>query len=286
MAESFDVAVVGSLHLDIMVKGPHLPQLDETVMGSGWRFKCGGKGGNQAVAAAKAGARTAFAGATGDDDFGRKLRDNLVRAGIDCSRLTVDRNTGSGMSVAIEDAQGAYGAVVVSGANLAIDPRQFQGVAAKVLLLQNEVLPDINAAAATGFAATGAYIIHNAAPFRHGESPSADLVVVNRVEAAAMAGFDIVSLPDARRAAEKIAGAGDAIVTLGGDGCIIAGRNGTPRHLPAEKVTAISSHGAGDAFCGALAAAIAMGADLLAAAQAASRAAAIVVSQPPETGSY
>jgi len=286
MAERFDVAVVGSLHLDIMVKGPHLPRLDETVIGSAWRFKCGGKGGNQAAAAARAGARVGFIGAIGDDDFGRRLRDNLVQAGVDCSRLAVNRRAGSGMSVAIEDAQGAYGAVVVSGANLAIDPRQFHGVAAKVLLLQNEVRPEINAAAAEAFAASGATVIHNAAPFRPGTLRFAGLVVVNRVEAAAMAGFDIASLADARRAAEKIAGPFDAIVTLGGDGCVVASRNGEGRHLPAEKVTAVASHGAGDAFCGTLAAAIARGADLFAAAQAASRAAADFVAQPPETGSY
>lgn len=282
MVEPFAVAVVGSLHLDIMVKGPHLPRLDETVMGSAWRFKCGGKGGNQAAAAVKAGARTAFVGAIGDDDFGQKLRDNLARAGIDCSRVAVVPGAGSGMSVAIEDAQGSYGAVVVSGANLGIDPRQFHGTAAKVLLLQNEVRPEINAAAAQSFAKSGAYVIHNAAPFRRGESPPADLVVVNRVEAAAMAGYDIASLADAQRAAEKIAGARDAIVTLGGDGCIVAGRNGGRRHLSAEKVAVVSSHGAGDEFCGALAAAIAMGADPFTAAQAASRAAARHVAQATE----
>ncbi len=279
MVEPFDVVVVGSLHLDIMVKGPHLPRLDETVLGSAWRFKCGGKGGNQAVAAARAGARTGFVGAIGDDDFGRKLRDNLLRAGIDCSRLAVDRGAGSGMSVAIEDAQGAYGAVVVSGANLGIDPRQFHGMAAKVLLLQNEVRPEINAAAAATFARAGATVIHNAAPFRPESKPFADLVVVNRVEAAAMAGFDIASVPDGLRAAETIAGAFDAIVTLGGDGCVIASRDGVRRHLPAEKVAVVSSHGAGDAYCGALAAAIAKGADLFAAAGEANKAAARRVGQ-------
>lgn len=286
MAERFDVAVIGSLHLDIMVRGPHLPRLDETVMGSAWRFKCGGKGGNQAVAAVRAGARVGFIGAIGDDDFGCKLRDNLMQAGVDCSRLAIDRRTGSGMSVAIEDAQGAYGAVVVSGANLSIDPHQFYGVTAKVLLLQNEVRPEINAAAAEAFAASGATVIHNAAPFRPGTLPFAGLVVVNRIEAAAMAGFDIASLADAERAALRLAGTGDVIVTLGGDGCIVAARGGEWRHIAAETVAAVSSHGAGDVFCGRLAAETARGADLLAAAQAASRAAAAFVAQPPGTGNY
>jgi ribokinase len=274
MVERFEVAVVGSLHLDIMVKGPHLPRLDETVIGSAWGFKCGGKGGNQAVAAAHAGARTGFVGAIGEDDFGRRLRDNLLQAEIDCSRLVVERNSGSGMSVAIQDAQGGYCAVVVSGANLAIDRNQFQGVAAKVLLLQNEIGPEISAAAAEAFARTGAYVIHNAAPFRPGPRQFADLVVVNRIEAAAMAGFDVVSVPDAIRAAGTIAGAFDAIVTLGSEGCVVATRHGEQRHLAADKVAVVSSHGAGDAYCGTLAAAIAKGADIAAAAREASTAAA------------
>ena len=278
MPEPFDVAVIGSLHLDIMVKGPHLPRLDETVIGSAWWFKCGGKGGNQAIAAARAGARVGFVGAIGEDDFGRKLRDNLVHAGIDCSRLAVDRGTGSGMSVAIEDAQGAYGAVVVSGANRTIAVAQLQGLSAHVLLLQNEVPPDINEEGARQLSARGAYVIHNAAPFLPETRQFADLVVVNRVEAA-MAGFDIVSVPDVLRAAEMIAGACDAIVTLGSDGCIIASRDGERQHLAAEAVAVVSSHGAGDAYCGALAAAIAKGADIFAAAREANKAAARLVAQ-------
>ncbi|HRX37667.1 MAG TPA: PfkB family carbohydrate kinase, partial [Aestuariivirga sp.] len=75
-----DVAVVGSLHLDIMVKAPRLPGRDETLMGSAWHYKCGGKGGNQAVAAAQFDARTRFGGRTGQDDFGERLRANLVAA--------------------------------------------------------------------------------------------------------------------------------------------------------------------------------------------------------------
>ena len=116
-----EVAVVGSLHLDIVVAAPRLPARDETLMGSAWHFKCGGKGGNQAVAAARFGSPTGFGGQVGDDDFGRRLTANLAAAGVDIAHVGVDPARGSGMSVAITEAAGEYGAVVVSGANLTID---------------------------------------------------------------------------------------------------------------------------------------------------------------------
>ena len=117
----FDVIVCGSLHLDIMVDAPHLPRLDETAVGKAWRQVCGGKGGNQAVQAARHGAKTAMIGCVGEDDFGARLTANLDAAGVDRSGIGVDRRAGSGMSVAIVDKNGDYGAVIVSGANLALD---------------------------------------------------------------------------------------------------------------------------------------------------------------------
>ena len=98
-----DVAVVGSLHLDIMVAAPRLPGRDETLMGSSWHRKCGGKGGNQAIAATRMGAKVAFGGAVGRDEFGSTLRDNLLSAGVDVSHLETNPMQGSGMSVAIEE---------------------------------------------------------------------------------------------------------------------------------------------------------------------------------------
>jgi ribokinase len=101
-----DVAVAGSLHLDIMVAAPRLPARDETLMGKAWHMKCGGKGGNQAVAAARFGASTAMGGQTGADDFGARLRANLEAAGVDITHLDTDPAAGSGMSVAITEAAG------------------------------------------------------------------------------------------------------------------------------------------------------------------------------------
>ncbi|TIT82177.1 MAG: ribokinase, partial [Mesorhizobium sp.] len=128
-----------SLHYDIMVDAPDRPRKGETVTGFGWRPKFGGKGGNQAVAAARAGAAVRMAGAVGDDDFGRFLLANLAAAGVDALRVTRVDGHGSGMSVAISDSGGDYGAVIVSGANTAVDPKSlddptlWQGAALLVL---------------------------------------------------------------------------------------------------------------------------------------------------------
>jgi len=104
------VVVVGSLHYDIMVDAPDRPRKGETVTGLAWRPKFGGKGGNQAVAAATAGADVRMVGAVGDDDFGRFLLANLSSAGVDASRVARIDGRASGMSVAISDSSGDYGA--------------------------------------------------------------------------------------------------------------------------------------------------------------------------------
>ena len=114
------VIVVGSLHYDIMVDAPDRPRKGETVAGYRWRPKFGGKGGNQAVAAARAGAVTRMVGAVGADDFGTFLINGLDAAGVDRSHVCVLEGTASGMSVAISDDEGDYGAVIVSGSNLQI----------------------------------------------------------------------------------------------------------------------------------------------------------------------
>ena len=111
---AFDVIVCGSLHLDIMVYAPSLPRPDETVPGTRWGQQCGGKGGNQAVMSARAGARTAMIGRIGADDFGTRLIENLKAAGVDASAVLVDPTEGSGMSAAIVRDDGDYGAVIVS----------------------------------------------------------------------------------------------------------------------------------------------------------------------------
>lgn len=281
-----DVAVVGSLHLDIMVAAPRLPHRDETLIGTSWHYKCGGKGGNQAVAAARFGASTAFAGQTGQDDFGDRLRANLQAAGVDIAHVGIDPAQGSGMSVAISEAAGEYGAVVVSGANLTIDAGAIASRwaalwAAKVILLQNEIPEAVSLAAARAARNGGARVILNAAPARR-MSPAflslVDVLVVNRVEAAMLSGEDDPALALAALARPGL----DVVLTRGGDGLQAAVSDGSRFELAALPVKLISSHGAGDCFCGALAARLAKGDDTRTACRFATVAAGLFVSTPED----
>ena len=276
------VLVVGSLHYDIMVAAPHRPAAGETVQGQRWHPKFGGKGGNQAVAAARAGVPVRMLGAVGDDAFGDFIRERLRRGGVDDSFVDTLPGQGSGMSVAIGDATGDYGAVIVSGANLRIDPARlgqqalWNGVA--MLVLQNEVPAALNLAAAQAARARGLRVCLNAAPYRPlppGLAEAIDLLVVNALEAEALAGVAVADLRGAEAAASRLAASFPmVVVTAGGDGAALAERGGGSFAHPAEKVTLVSTHGAGDVFTGALVAALIGGEPIRNAVGAASRAAA------------
>ena len=280
------VLTVGSLHYDIMVEADHLPRRDETAVGSRWYPKFGGKGGNQAVSAARAGADSRMVGAVGDDAFGSFLRDHLRRGQVNDRFVVTVPSVGSGISVAIQDQCGDYAATIVSGANLHIlpdtlsDPAIWDGVG--ILILQNEVPEAVNIAAATQARQRGIRTLLNAAPFRAlspGLRPLIDILVVNAVEAEMMGAHPICSLSSACDAAQKLADQFETvIVTAGSAGLAAWGANDAAFNLPAEKVQVVSSHGAGDAFIGALAAALAAGQDLEPACGLASTAAARHVS--------
>jgi ribokinase len=261
------VVVVGSLHYDIMVDAPDRPRKGETVTGYSWCPKFGGKGGNQAVAAAKAGAEVRMAGAVGADEFGRFLLDALAAGGVDASRVACLPGAGSGMSVAISDAGGDYGAVIVSAANLLIDPDALTDPGlwrgARALILQNEMPDAVNVSAARAARTAGAIVCLNAAPYRPlpGELAAlVDLLVVNAIEAEELAGIAVGSLASAAAAAEALARQfPSVVVTAGGEGVAGMRRGEEPVVLPALPVTLVSTHGAGDAFVGALVAALAAG---------------------------
>lgn len=255
------VAVVGSLHHDIVVQADRQPLRGETLMGHKWFPKFGGKGGNQAAAAARLGAKTHMIGAVGQDSFGDDLIAGLDSAGVD--RTAVERvKTGSGMSVAIVDAEGDYSAVVVTGANAEINQETVATSSvmdrASVLLLQNEVPLVINQIAAAKAQQAGASVLWNAAPMR--PDPEAfvkmvDLLIVNAVEAEQLCGQKVGSLQEAERAAFKLRDLGvSTVVTAGAAGCAWATLEGETGSLPAVAVAQGQAHGAGDVFCGALAA--------------------------------
>ena len=281
---------VGSLHYDIMVEATHLPRRDETAVGSRWYPKFGGKGGNQAVAVARAGAGSRMLGALGRDDFGTFMRRALQAGGVDDRFVAAVPQVGSGMSVAILDGQGDYAATIVSGANLHIDPDHLQDAAlwqdVGLLILQNEVTEALNIAAAQAARARGIRTLLNAAPAR--DLPPelvalVDVLVVNAVEAQMMGADPICCLHSAADAAKGLAARFEAvIVTAGSMGLAAITPDDQAFTLPAEKVQVISSHGAGDAFIGALCAALLQDLSLHEAAKAASCAAALHVSTARE----
>lgn len=276
------VLVVGSLHYDIMVEADHLPRRDETAVGHRWYPKFGGKGGNQAVSCARQGARARFLGAVGNDDFGRFLTAGLTAGGVDARAVRVVEGTGSGMSVALQDSAGDYAATIVSGANALIDPAWtaddalWAGV--NLLILQNEVPEAVNLAAASEARRRGIRTVLNAAPFRPLSRSFAaliDILVVNAVEAEMMGAAEVCCLASACEAAQQLAARFDCvIVTAGSKGLAVWTPDDACLQIAAEKVSVVSSHGAGDAFIGALAATLCQGASIAEASATAAKAAA------------
>lgn len=275
------VLIAGSLHYDIMVETDHLPGRDETAMGRRWYPKFGGKGGNQAVAVARAGVASRMLGALGGDAFGDFLRAGLRQGGVDDRFVATLANAGSGMSVAIQDRAGDYAATVVSGANLAIDPGALEDPGlwqdVGLLVLQNELPEAVNLAAARQARGRGLRCLLNAAPFRE-LSPemarSVDVLIVNAVEAAMLGAGEVDSLEAAARASRALSGRFPLVVVTAGRHGLALWDGAGVRSIPAEPVSVVSSHGAGDAFIGTLAAGLVGGCGLEEACRRASRAAA------------
>lgn len=259
------VVVLGSLHYDIMLEASHRPVKGETVTGERWYPKFGGKGGNQAIACKSHGADTRLMSATGTDNFADYIHARLSQASISTDYIAQIADSATGMSVAIQDAEGDYGAVIVSGANLAI-PAQILEKAelwknATLLLLQNEVPESLNIVAARKARALGLNVCLNAAPARSMSEEFLELVdilIVNAVEAEALGCQPVNSLELAMSAATELSQRFDtAIVTAGGDGVAACSANGHAITLPAKPIEVVSTHGAGDVFAGVLCAELA-----------------------------
>ena len=241
------LCVLGSLHLDVIVNAKQLPRLDETVIGDKVNYLFGGKGGNQALAADQHGANVDFIGRVGGDAFGKKLERTINNGSIDISQLQRDSGA-SGMSVAILDPQGEYGAVIVSEANLRINEhlitiKKHTGL----LLIQNEIPSSINLAASRKAMKAEAEVWLNAAPARPLEPElleNLSVIIVNRPEATFY--NDILNSDSCDHITK--------IFTQGSQGVTIIFPSKKEYHYDAYMVENRSSHGAGDMFIGALAA--------------------------------
>ena len=281
------ILVVGSLHYDIMVDAHHRPEKGETVIGTGCSYKFGGKGGNQAVSAAKSGVGVKFLGAVGTDDNGKFLLSVLQSNSVDTKFVEVIDGIASGMSVATMDAEGDYGAVVVSNANLRINPNQFDNddiwSDVSMLLLQNEVPEVVNLNAALAAKKRNIPVCINAAPAKE-LSPALqaciDVLVVNGVEARDMSDITVNDLSSASDAALKLKQTFPVVVVTAGEfGVAFSESNGSCNSLPAEKVELVSTHGAGDCFMGMFCASMINGCTLEESVSKANKAAAIHVSR-------
>ena len=252
----FDVCVVGSANLDLVATTDRLPGPGETVLGSTYAEHAGGKGLNQAVAAARAGATTAFAAAVGDDDAARQLLQVMADDGIDVTSVVRMNGVPTGRALIGVSAEAENFIIVVAGANGLLEPDQVVEASgsARVVLAQLEVpIETVQAALAAGRAA-GAVTVLNPAPAPAGGLPSSllqlcDVVIPNEHEVELLGGlhalFDL--------------GAKAVVVTLGARGAKLCTADGAETFVPAFAVDAIDTTAAGDAFCGGLAAAIAAG---------------------------
>lgn len=246
------VLVLGSINVDLVTHVEHHPQPGETVLGVGLDRLAGGKGANQAVAAAAAGAEVVMLGAVGGDEAGRAYVERLQRLGIDTSGLAVRSDAPTGTALIVVDASGENTIVVAAGANREVGDEAIgvmeSAEPGDVLLAQLEVPLETVARACTIASRRGVRVVLNAAPYAvlPGNAYAlADPVVVNEHEARMLA--DTAGLP------------GSLLVTFGDRGSDWDGLRAPAVDVPADDV--VDTTGAGDAFCGALAAALARGED-------------------------
>ena len=282
------VLVIGSLNMDLIATCARLPAPGETVPGTGFATLPGGKGANQAVAAARLGARTFMAGCVGADPFGAALRADLAAAGVDIAHVAeVPGPTGTAL-IAV-DAAGANQIVVVPGANAATDPARIDRALAAVpgpgiLLLQHEIPSASVAHAVRAGHAAGWFVLLNPAPARPvpaGVMGAIDLIAPNETEAALLLGHPLRTAEDAAAGARALCalGARAALITLGAAGAVYADAGGV-RTQPPVAVRAVDTTGAGDAFLGALATVLAAGSRIDEALGFAAAAAALSVTRP------
>jgi ribokinase len=276
------IAVLGSANMDLVVRQPRLPRPGETMFGSSFTTIPGGKGLNQAVAAARAGGEVEFLGAVGTDAFGSELRDCLRREGIGVDGLaTVAEPTGTAHIAVLDDGENSI--VVVSGANRArneLDGADRTRIAESDYLVVQFERPAGLVAEALEFAREfGVTTVLTPAPVRTpkpGLLSLVDFLVPNEQEARELAGLD--DELDAARALSKQAGT--VIVTRGARGAVVARDGELITDVPPHPVEAVDTTAAGDTFVGVLVARLASGDELDAALEAASVAAAISVTRP------
>lgn len=261
------VLVVGSINMDQIFRLDHLPRPGETMLAGDVLTVPGGKGANQAVAAARLGARVQMVGRLGADPFGRSLRAGLIEAGVDVTTVREDETAASGVALILLVEGHDNSIIVASGANMRVAPADLDAVnwaTVDVLLVQLEIPFDTVAEAMRRARAAGALVILDPAPSRGCPADLlalADILTPNETEASDLTGMPITDVASAMAAAQRLRSAEQqrVIVKLGGQGVVVCDGDGC-YHRPAIPVRVVDTTAAGDAFCGALAARLAAGA--------------------------
>ncbi|MDU9389448.1 ribokinase [Pseudomonas sp. zfem002] len=263
------VVVVGSLNMDLVTRAERLPRAGETLAGESFATVPGGKGANQAVAAARLGASVAMIGCVGDDAYGRQLRDGLLAEGIDCQALEVVAGVPSGVALIVVDAASQNAIVIVAGGNGCLLPASIERFdamlqSADVIVCQMEIPPQTVAWTLARGRALGKTVILNPAPATGPLPPdwltNIDYLIPNESEAAALTGLAVNDLVSAGAVAGHLRdlGADRVIITLGAEGVLLAGAEGR-EHFAAPLVRPVDTTAAGDTFVGGFAAALARG---------------------------
>ncbi|MDQ1572083.1 MAG: ribokinase [Actinomycetota bacterium] len=285
--------VLGSANRDYTVVVERHPKPGETVLGGAVVVGTGGKGANQAAAAARAGAKPIFVGAVGNDSTADDILSDLKSVGVDVSRM-IRSDVATGVALITVSRDGENAIVVAAGANGSLEPAATASTVAElvspgaVLLAQLEIPVEVVAAAASVTEQNGGRFVLNLSPIISAPTRMltlSDPLIVNESEASELANSRIESPVDAEAVAKRLQSTSRSVViTLGGDGVVVADSDGV-YHLQASQVPVVDTTGAGDAFAGTLAATLAAGASLRAAVTAGIAAGAEAVqyvgAQPP-----
>lgn len=288
MSNGEKILVIGSLNMDMSVKTPYLPKAGETVLGDEFTMAPGGKGANQAVAAARLGCPVTMLGRVGKDLFGEQLVENLRNNGISTDLIITDSSHPTGVALINIDEQAENSIVVASGANKHCTPEDLQVLGKtvdefKILMLQLEIPLQTVEAAAKLAKQHGLTVILDPAPAR--QLPSSllqlvDIITPNETEAFILTGLEVHDAESAKAAAAVLLAQGvkNVVIKLGAKGALWAAENRS-EHLPGEKVNAIDTTAAGDAFGGGLAAGLAAGQDMLSALKFANKVGALATTK-------
>lgn len=282
------IIVVGSCNTDMVIKSKRIPVPGETILGGKFLMNPGGKGANQAVAAARLGGDVVFIARVGDDMFGKQSVSLYEKEGINTQFITVDEKEPSGVALILVDEKGENCISVASSANDTLSPQNVE--AAKELINEGDIvlmqletpLETIEYTAALAVE-RGAKVILNPAPAR--ELPASLLkniymLIPNETEAELLSGVKVSDVEGAKKAAEVISGKGVDIVliTLGSQGALV--KNGDNYEIvPTYKTTAVDTTAAGDTFCGSLCVALSEGKNLIEAVKFANRTASVSVTR-------